>query len=66
MRKFYVVWDAWYNSYGDDGPIKQEVVLNEGEKANPETFAEKIRGLTSHGIAKCYASDIIAWSLIEE
>lgn len=66
MRKFYVVWDAWYNPYGDDGPIKQEVVLKPGEKANPETFAEKIRGLSPFGIAKCNASDIIGWSLIED
>lgn len=66
MRKFYVVWDAWYNSYGDDGPIKQEVVLNVGEKANAETFAEKIRGLNPYGVAKCNVSDIIAWSLIED
>lgn len=68
MRKFYVVWNTW-SPYADDedGPIKEEVILNEGEKANPETFAEKIRAtLNPHGVIKCYASDIIAWSLIEE
>lgn len=67
MRKFYVVWDTWIHVDGEDGPIKEKVILNEGEKANPETFAKKIRAtLNPYGVMKCYASDIIAWSLIEE
>lgn len=67
MRKFYVVWDRWWNPYGDAGPTKQEVILNEGEKANPETFAKKIRDTLPHrSLYECYGSDIIAWSLIEE
>lgn len=68
MRKFYVVWDTWspYADYEDE-PIKEDVILDRDEKANPETFAKKINStLNPNSVIKCHASDIIAWSLIEE
>lgn len=57
MRKFYV---AYGNFYDDVYTI--DVVLNEGEKANENTFKLKIIDIKNVP----FPYEILSWSLIEE
>ena len=56
MRKFYVRYA--YNQYSSAGPEygNRIITLEEGEKANLETFSKKLKDYMR----------IISWSLIEE
>lgn len=61
MRKFYVTFKKYYRNldYDFDSII---ITLNEGEKANPSTFDDKLKG--KH--LGCDFKEIMSWSLIEE
>lgn len=56
MRKFYVRYE--YNWHTHAGPDygNMIVILDENEKANPETFRKKLKDYMR----------VISWSLIEE
>lgn len=60
MRKFLVAYKDFDNLDYDFLTI--EVVLNEGEKANENTFKRKIIDIPNVP----FPYDIISWSLIEE
>ena len=57
MRKFYVAYTDFYNDIATT-----DVVLNEGEKANENTFKHKIIDIPNAP----FPCVIISWSLIEE
>ena len=64
MRKFLVYFKVYtgYNNYTEEILLNytKEIVLDQGEKANVETFKNKLNYLGWNVV------EIFAWSLIEE
>ena len=61
MRKFLVCYrNHWGYLYGECEYHTNEIVLNIGEKANVETFENKLNELGM------WRREILSWSLIEE
>ena len=59
MRKFFVYY-RMHLVYGEYEYYTKEIVLNNDEKANVETFENKLNDLGGCG------KKVVSWSLVEE